>query len=184
MMGWKDCPMSGDRQQPLPVSVIGAGCAGLSLAARAAESMPGHRLSLIAPKQDDADDHVWGFWAMEWLQPATSAARKKWANWQIISDEQHIVHHSARHPYCAIHRHRWLKDCQERAEAGGVEFLYNLVPQAEQTLVEKTIAGQIIDSRPPPVPDGMMLQHFVGWEVKASTGAFDPTTAIFDGFSL
>ncbi len=68
--------MSVDRQQPLQVSVIGAGCAGLSLAARAAD-WPGHKLSLIAPKQDDADDHIWGFWAMEWLQPATSAARKQ-----------------------------------------------------------------------------------------------------------
>jgi len=175
--------MSGDRQQPLPVSVIGAGCAGLSLAARAAD-LPGHRLSLIAPKQDDADDHVWGFWAMEWLQPATSAARKQWANWQIISNDQHVLHHSARHPYCAIHRHRWLQDCQDKAEASGVEFRYDLAPQAsaEQTLAEQTIAGQILDSRPPPVPDGMMLQHFVGWEVKASAGAFDPTTAILMDF--
>ncbi|MGA1022419.1 MAG: lycopene cyclase family protein, partial [Candidatus Puniceispirillaceae bacterium] len=116
--------MSVDRQQPLPVSVIGAGCAGLSLAARAAD-LPGHKLSLIAPKQDDADDHIWGFWAMEWLQPATSAARKQWANWQIISDDQHVVHHAVRHPYCAIHRHRWLQDCQDKAKASGVEFRHD-----------------------------------------------------------
>jgi len=69
--------MSGDKQEPLPVSVIGAGCAGLSLAARAAD-LPGHKLSLIAPKQDETDDHIWGFWAMDWLQPATLATRKQW----------------------------------------------------------------------------------------------------------
>ena len=28
----------------------------------------------------------------------------------------------------------------------------------------------------------MMLQHFVGWEVKAAAGAFDPTTAILMDF--
>ena len=170
--------MSGDQQQPLPVSVIGAGCAGLSLAARAAD-LPGHKLSLIAPKQDDSDDHIWGFWAMDWLQQATSATRKQWANWQIISNTQHIVHHSARHPYCAIHRQRWLQDCQDKAEASGVEFRHNLVPQG---VAEQIMAGQILDSRPPPVPDGIMLQHFVGWEVRAAAGAFDPTTAILMDF--
>ncbi len=170
--------MSGDQQQPFPVSVIGAGCAGLSLAARAAD-LPGHKLSLIAPKQDDSDDHVWGFWAMDWLQPATLAARKQWTTWQIISNDQHIVHHSARHPYCAIYRHQWLQDCQDKAEASGVEFRHNLVPQAS---AEQFMASQILDSRPPPVPDGMMLQHFVGWEVRAAAGAFDPTTAILMDF--
>ena len=82
--------MSGDQQQPLPVSVIGAGCAGLSLVARAAD-LPDHKLSLIALKQEEADDHIWGFWAMDWLQSATLAARKQWANWQIISNDQHVA---------------------------------------------------------------------------------------------
>ena len=121
--------MSVERQQQFPVSVIGAGCAGLSLAARAAD-LPGHKLSLIVSKRDDADDHIWGFWAMEWLQPATVAARKQWNNWKIISNDQHVVHHSVRHPYCAIHRHRWLQDCQDKAEASGVEFCHALFSQA------------------------------------------------------
>ncbi len=170
--------MSGDRQQQFPVSVIGAGCAGLSLAARAAD-LPGHKLSLIVSKRDDADDHIWGFWAMEWLQPATLAARKQWNNWKIISNDQHVVHHSARHPYCAIHRHRWLQDCQDKAEASGVKFCHALFPQAA---AEKTIAGQVLDSRPPPVPKGVMLQHFVGWEVRVAARAFDPKTAILMDF--
>ena len=170
--------MSDDRLQQFPVSVIGAGCAGLSLAARAAD-LPAHKLSLIVSKQDDADDHIWGFWAMEWLQPATLAARKQWTNWKIISKDQHVVHHSARHPYCAIHRRRWLQDCRDKAEASGVEFRDDLFTQAA---AEKTIAGQILDSRPPPVPNGLMLQHFVGWEVRAAADAFDPTTAILMDF--
>ena len=170
--------MSSDQKQRLTVSVIGAGCAGLSLAARAAD-LPGHKLSLIAPKQDDSDDHIWGFWAMDWLQAATSATRKQWANWQIISNDKHIVHHSARHPYCAIHRHRWLQDCQDKAEASGVEFRYDLIQQAT---TEQTLGGQILDSRPPTVPDDIMLQHFVGWEVKAAAGSFDPKTAILMDF--
>jgi lycopene beta-cyclase len=170
--------MSDDRQQLFPVSVIGAGCAGLSLAARAAD-LPGHKLSLIVSKPDDADDHIWGFWAMEWLESATLAARKQWAHWEIISNDQHVVHHSARHPYCAIHRRRWLQDCQDKAEANGVEFRHDLFTQSA---AEKTKAGQVLDSRPPPVPNGVMLQHFVGWEVRAAADTFDPTKAILMDF--
>ena len=54
--------MSVDKTPSMPVSVIGAGCAGLSLAARAAE-LPNHRISLIAPHGDMPADHIWGFWA-------------------------------------------------------------------------------------------------------------------------
>ena len=165
--------MSDNRQRPLQISVIGAGCAGLSLAARAAD-LPGHQISLIAPKQDDADDHIWGFWAMPWVQPATVAARKQWTKWRIISHDEDVLHHANQHPYCAIHRHHWLQDCRDKAKASGVRFHPELVMQAAD--------DQILDSRPPPVPDGMMLQHFVGWEVTVAAGTFDPTTAILMDF--
>ena len=161
--------MSVDNTPLMPVSVIGAGCAGLSLAARAAE-LPNHRISLIAPHGETPADHIWGFWAMTWLQAATSAARTQWTQWRIISADHNILHRSDTHPYCAIHRHRWLQECEKKARANGVPFEPELVVQAP--------VQQILDSRPPPVPDGMMLQHFVGWEVTAPAGSFDPTTAI------
>lgn len=161
--------MSVDKTPSMPVSVIGAGCAGLSLAARAAE-LPNHSISLIAPHGETPADHIWGFWAMPWLHAATSAARTQWTQWRIISADHNILHQSDTHPYCAIHRHRWLQECEKKARANGVPFEPELVVQAP--------VQQILDSRPPPVPDGMMLQHFVGWEVTAPAGSFDPTTAI------
>ena len=60
-----------------------------------------------------------------------------------------------------------------------MEFRYDLTQQAT---TEQTMGGQILDSRPPTVPDDIMLQHFVGWEVKAAAGSFDPKTAILMDF--
>ena len=60
-------------------------------------------------------------------------------------------------------------------------FRHNLLPQVSP---EQILTGQISDSRPPAVPDGMMLQHFVGWEVEAAASAFDPTTAILMIFAV
>ena len=165
--------MSGDGQPSFPVGIIGAGCAGLSLAARASE-LPDHDITLIAPNDDEADDHIWGFWSMPWLQAATSLARARWTRWRIISHDLDISHESERHPYCAIHRHSWLQHCRKQASAGGVRI--------EQELFPSMPRQQILDSRPPRVVDGMMLQHFVGFEVTAVAGSFDPTTAILMDF--
>lgn len=165
--------MSEAKAQSLPVSVIGAGCAGLSLAARAAD-LPNHDISLVAPKTDMAEDHIWGFWAMPWLNMATSVARAKWKQWRIISYDRDILHRSDKHPYCAINRHTWLRKCWDRASANGVRFDEKRAPELP--------FEQILDSRPPPVPDGMMLQHFLGWEVVAPAGSFDEKTAILMDF--
>ncbi|MGB1864008.1 MAG: lycopene cyclase family protein, partial [Candidatus Puniceispirillum sp.] len=42
--------------------------------------------------------------------------------------------------------------------------------------------AEIFDSRPPKVADGVMLQHFVGFEVRAAAGSFDDSTAILMDF--
>ena len=135
--GLEGCPMSGDRQQPLPVSVIGAGCAGLSLAARAAD-LPGHRLSLIAPKQDDADDHIWGFgrWSgcNQRHQPRVNngpiGRLSAMTSMFCITRHGTLLCHS---PPSLVTR------LPRQGKASGVEFRYDLVPQAsaEQTLANK-----------------------------------------------
>jgi len=165
--------MSVSKTPQMLVSVIGAGCAGLSLAARATD-LPHHRLSIIDQETILPDDHIWGFWSMPWLQTASHAARARWPRWRIVSADQTVVHHSERHPYCALHRHAWLQRCRSQAQAAGVTFFTHSG--------DGESPHQLLDSRPRPVPDGTMLQHFTGWEVTAKSGAFDPSTAILMDF--
>ena len=60
------------------IAIIGAGCAGWSLAARA-DRLSASRIELFK-KQDNHAYHSWGFWQMPWLLDAVSQARKKWKN--------------------------------------------------------------------------------------------------------
>ncbi len=165
--------MSNSQKSQKAVTILGDGCAALSLAARAVE-LPHHKLSIISTKSVAAKDHIWGFWAMPWLALAEATARKKWSKWAIVSKDHTIIHHSKKYPYCAIHRHKWLERCRASAIAAGVRF--------EQNFDIKVSSQQILDSRPPSVPDGMMLQHFVGWEVTMPAGSFDNSTAILMDF--
>ena len=157
------------------IAIIGAGCASLSLAAKANE-LPRTKLHIIEPPYPAHADHVWGFWVMEWLNHTRPLVRKSWHKWAIVTDNTNNVMQSARHPYQAISRHQWVAHCREQAAIHGVSFHNRLDTAHLDANVE------IFDSRPPKVADGVMLQHFAGFEVRAPAGSFDDSTAILMDF--
>ena len=61
-------------QAEMPIAVLGAGCAALSLAARS-DAFSSHQFTIIDPETHVSDDHIWGFWAMPWLEHVTSVTR-------------------------------------------------------------------------------------------------------------
>ena len=83
---------------------------------------------------------------------------------------------SQERPYTALHRLDWTAHCRAAASRAGVATL-----DGDEAA---TAADQVFDSRPPPVPDGMMLQHFLGLEVRSRRAVFDPDTAILMDFRV
>ncbi|MGA1782190.1 MAG: lycopene cyclase family protein [Candidatus Puniceispirillaceae bacterium] len=164
--------MSNKTPDRISVALLGAGCASLSLAARAPE-FGSHEFTIVDPETHKADDHIWGFWAMPWLGEASAVARKQWFQWRIISHDRMVERRSENHPYCALNRHDWLGRCRKKANEAGVHF---------QVEMAANDALQILDSRPPPMPSGIMLQHFTGYEVKTDNDVFDSNTAILMDF--
>jgi lycopene beta-cyclase len=157
------------------VHVLGDGCAGLSLAAQA-NALPHHRITVITPTNaPKVKDHVWGFWRVKGLEAAAGLARHKWLKWSIKTSVGSVVMTSVVHSYQAVQRSRWETHCRQQAAKHGVTF-------AAQNAVKPDPAAQILDSRPPQLPNGQMIQHFIGWEVQAASGSFDSTTAILMDF--
>ena len=154
------------------VYILGAGCASFSLAARASE-FSSHKFTIIDSGKNQPSDHVWGFWSMPWLKDTEKVIRKRWHNWKVISDQRSVLLSSKLHPYCAINRYDWLQQCKIRAQKSGVKFAQNYD-------LKKSV--QILDSRPPPINEGMMLQHFCGFEVETVNPVFDDSTAILMDF--
>ncbi len=157
------------------IHIIGDGCAGLSLAARA-DDMPDYKITLIIPQEaPPPQEHIWGFWRLPGLNAAAELAHQAWTTWRIVTDETSAELTSLSHPYHALYRSRWEAHCRARAEEAGVQFV-----NQHETTVDPSI--QILDSRPSPIPRGQLMQHFIGWEVAAETGAFNPKIATLMDF--
>ena len=157
------------------VHVLGDGCAGLSLAAQA-NALPHHRITVITPTNaPKVKDHVWGFWRVKGLEAAAGLARHKWLKWSIKTSAGSVVMTSVVHSYQALQRRRWETHCRQQAAKHGVTF-------AAQNAVKPDPAAQILDSRPPQLPNGQMIQHFIGWEVQAASGSFDSNNRNLNGF--
>ena len=127
------------RPARMPIAILGAGCASLSLAARS-NAFSSHQFTIIDTETHVADDHIWGFWAMPWLDHVTSVTCKIWHNWRIISPDLLLDLSSKTHPYCALSRHEWLTHCRQRAIDAGVSIVHSL---------DHLNPEQILDSRPP-----------------------------------
>ncbi len=162
--------------QKIDVAVIGDGCAGLSLAAQAA-SLPEYQIHVLSPQFKASNlDHVWGYWQMDWLQDVVPLAIKTWHKWVIQTADTEIEMAASKHPYQAVTRHKWLAHCRRQAEANGVIF------DTDMSMIDNFSSGAVFDSRPPKTRPNMMVQHFIGWEVRAEAGSFDDGKAILMDF--
>ena len=81
------------------IAIIGAGCAGLSLARQLTLSGAGYRARLYGPVSTAATQgHSWGFWATKGLEEQARLAAQSWAKWQIITPAQKITQRADNHP--------------------------------------------------------------------------------------
>ncbi len=157
------------------IYIIGDGCAGLSLAARARD-LPDHQLTLIVPEgAPPPQEHIWGFWRLPGLDAAVGLAHQAWETWRIVTEETSAELASSNHPYHALYRSRWEAHCRTRAEEAGVRTI-----SQKETIVDPS--AQILDSRPSPISHGQLMQHFIGWEVTVESGTFDPSMATLMDF--
>ncbi|MEC8728107.1 MAG: lycopene cyclase family protein [Candidatus Puniceispirillales bacterium] len=172
------------------MAILGGGCAGLSLAATAGD-WPDVEMTVIDhPDHKNRRDHNWGCWSIGGLEQVSAMARKTWSQWAIITDKAIHKQSSGQHPYMAIESKAWLNHCRIQARQHGVRF-------TETRLSDMTVGDQgvqltadislpvfdyLADSRTPNLPDGIMLQHFRGVEIKTEYDVFDPDCAILMDF--
>ena len=158
------------------IAVIGDGCAGLSLAAQA-RSLPKHTLHLFSPQPNlPINDHVWGYWKMDWMEFVAPLTFKTWYKWSIRTADTEIEMQACHHPYQAIKRDTWLAHCLKNAQQNGVQFHDGI------SGITNFPNEQVFDSRHPKWRRNMMVQHFIGWEVRAEAGSFSDGTAILMDF--
>lgn len=154
-----------------PVTIIGAGCAGLSLARAIGQETDAAMTLLTDRPAEERADHIWGFWYMPWLDEAAEQASHKWHKWRFACDDISIIHESDNAPYHMLSSRRWLSHCLDQSGAA-------------QTISSVTNPPTLpyFDSRPKQTPQGALLQHFLGQMITTSQPVFDPTIATLMDF--
>lgn len=186
--------------------IVGAGCAGLSLATHlAARGLGGRRVIVVDPRPAFARDHTWCFWDVH-DHPFADAVTHRWARWRVAAAGADVVCGSGRYSYqhlpadafyaAAIARLRDVPGVELRLgqAAGAVTDLGDHVQVA--TSGGAVRARVVFDSRvaaPRPTAGGgarsgirdavRLSQQFVGLFVRADRPAFDPGTATLMHFA-
>jgi lycopene beta-cyclase len=178
--------------------IVGAGCAGLSLAAQLQARGCGGRVVLVDARTEYTRDRTWCYWPVA-RHPFEDAASHRWARWCVRGQGREVVRGWAALPYTQIPADAFYRAALARIQ-GDPRFDLRLGLRTE-TLVERE--GQVIaetgaetfeacvafDSRPTPetpAPAGhvRLVQHFVGHLVRAQAPAFSPETATLMDFEV
>lgn len=160
--------------------ILGAGCAGLSLAARLARSPSGLRVDVVEPRTDYEDDRSWCFWRPE-RHDLSELVSHSWAGWRFSGATGQALHHRVaglRYQYVrgsdfyARARERIDSSARIRTHAG--VHATGLVPLGDgpdalvrvETDRGSIIARHVIDTRPRVMP-AALYQSFSGVEIES-----------------
>ncbi len=173
------------------IVILGAGCAGLSLAASLGAEEVSGSVMLLEPRRSYTRDRTWCFWNTE-DHLFTSAISYRWASWRVSREDQAVVQQSSRYQYCHIAGDDFYYQALRAVEENSKQELcrgvsVHSVEQQPGGLVRVEtsrgglLAREVFDSRPAlppaaPLASPLLLQRFVGWHVRAAWPCFDERT--------
>jgi len=160
------------------VVILGAGCAGLSLASRLAQDQTRLRIMLIDPRTGYRDDRSWCFWRPD-EHDLSDLVSARWAGWRFSDAAGESALHSV--PGLTYQYIRSIdfynRALEQIAAAPTIELrlgvragAITLAPDGIQVETDQgpVLAGQVIDTRPRQ-QDAILYQSFVGIELNSST---------------
>ncbi len=184
-----------------PLLVLGAGCAGLSLAVAFVRAGVRTPITVVDRRSTWPDDRTWCFWDTGDVRHA-ELARHRWAAWQVLTPEGDAEGRARRHPYVHL-RARDLYDrlLAELDAAANVELVtgrtVRSVAEDDDGVTVRTDgaalrgsrvwdamggAGPLLRGRPEGAVE--LRQAFLGQEVETARPTFTPGTATLMDFRV
>ena len=168
---------------PVPdvdVAILGGGCAGLSLAARLANS--DFSVRVIEPRSKYIDDRTWSFWRTQ-PDPFEDCVHREWTSWTVKGSQGLTLRSSSNIRYQTIKSGTFYNRALELIEGGKASSISmgthaSYVSQIGNNWRVDTDAGSltaanVVDTRPPTrVPT--YGQFFLGREIKTERPVFNP----------
>jgi lycopene beta-cyclase len=182
--------------------IVGAGCAGLSLAYRLVDGghLDGRRLLLIDPRREYRRDRTWCFWNVV-EHPFADLVTHEWARWRVRDGGPWVERSAAGLRYQHLPSDAFYARALERLErepsvelrlgvrAGEIgESRHGVEVQTDRGILRAPV---VFDSRPPPRRaiaepgrEVVFLQHFEGWTIEAREPVFTPDLATLMDFAV
>lgn len=178
------------------IVIVGGGCAGLSLAAQLGLGGRARtrRVLVLEPRREYTRDRTWCYWPVE-PHLFADAVSDRWSRWELLAPGRRVERGAARLPYVQLPGDAFYRAARARLAAAGIELhlgvhVDRLDDRGDHVLVDSSAgtvrASLVFDSRPgaPPDPRELtLLQHFVGWELRAPRPVFTPGLATLMDFT-
>jgi lycopene beta-cyclase len=168
------------------LAIIGAGCAGLSLAARLADRAPALKIVLIDPRTGFEDDRTWCFWS-DGSARLDHLAAARWPAWRFSSADQACVHAAPGLEYVMVRGADFYADALARLEGSNLALRLGAraarldeTPRSVRVILDDAApvtARYAVDTRPDRTAAALMHQIFFGLEIETDHDAFDPCCA-------
>ena len=157
--------------------ILGAGCAGLSLAARLAVQAPGLKVELVEPRTGYVDDRSWCFWRPT-RHDLSDIVSKTWSSWRFSTVDGREARHSVPGlAYQYIRGADFYARSREVIESGPNVTLHLGRSAGEMTAVPggvrvdtdrgDLVAAHVIDTRPQRT-EALLFQCFTGVEIETA----------------
>ncbi len=179
--------------------ILGAGLAGLSLADALADRGWPAPIVLVDRRTGWTNDRTWCTWLTDELRHAELASHR-WTQWRTIRGGREARGASRAHPYVRIpaatlydrvlSRLDALSSCEIRTDEAVLAIDTSGPRPVVQTTRGRIEAGLVVDALGTSSPLGStdtapgpaLAQRFLGWEVRAPAGTFDPATVTLMDF--
>lgn len=177
------------------VAILGAGCAGISLAHRLLEQLPGIELHILEPREQPQHDRTWCFWQFDDLPPEPSVTHR-WHRMRIRTSSSDQAVDCGSTPYCHVPSSRFISRglelvgsrCRVHLGTSAAE----VIQQSDCIRIECSSGAvpdefdHVFDGRPPPRSNvrNALYQHFVGQELEFAHDVLDPGCATLMDFDV
>ena len=172
------------------IAIIGAGCAGLSLAYQISKNRNiKKKIIILDNKTEFKKDRTWSFWKVD-DHDFEDCLEKEWLKFNVKYQNQYKIFEKLIYPYQTIDSLKFYKKVQ-RELSNNFELRLNsniktikknsniFEIKTENTNVEAKI---IFDSRVPNKDPGNLYQHFYGCEINTTESHFDENSVTLMDF--
>ncbi len=163
------------------IAIIGAGCAGLSLAYQLTKKKNSNqKIIILDNKQFFTKDRTWSFWKTN-KHDFEDCLDKQWSRFNIKFNNKKKIFESLKYPYQTINSLKFYKKIQQSLTDNFELKLNTKIKKIQQTSnyfeifsKNKVIKSKFIfDSRVPKLNFKKLYQHFFGIEIQTDKDFFD-----------